>query len=65
MLGNLDGRKSISRYLFTFVGGEISWQSKLQKCVVLSTIEVQYIVAYEASKEMLWLKKFFQEIQTK
>ena len=27
----LKGRKSTSGYLFTFVGGAISWQSKLQK----------------------------------
>ena len=34
--GDLDGRKSTLGYLFTFVGGAISWQSKLQKFVVLS-----------------------------
>ena len=27
--GDLDGRKSTSSYLFTFVGGVISWKSKL------------------------------------
>ena len=37
--GDLDGRKSTSGYLFTFVGGAISWQSKLQKFVALSKIE--------------------------
>ena len=29
MAGDLDGRKSTSSYLFTFVGGAISWQSML------------------------------------
>ena len=38
MAGDLDCRKYTSRYLFTFIGGAISWQSKLQKCVSLSTI---------------------------
>ena len=33
MAGNLDCRKSTSRYLFTFTGGVISWKSKLQRCV--------------------------------
>ena len=33
--GDLDCRKSTSGYLFTFVGGAISWKSKLQKCVSL------------------------------
>ena len=37
MGGDLDCRKSTSGYLFTFVRGAISWQSKIQKCVSLST----------------------------
>ena len=57
-VGDLNGRKSTSGYLFTFVEGAVSWQSRLQKCVALSTIEAEYITAYEASKEMLWLKQF-------
>ncbi|KAM2456035.1 hypothetical protein PS1_015961 [Malus domestica] len=39
--GDLDGRKSTSGYLFTFAGGAVSWQSKLQKCVALSTTEAE------------------------
>ena len=63
--GDLDSRKSTSGYLFTFAGGAVSWQSRLQKCVALSTIEAKYIVANEASKEMLWLKRFLQELGLK
>jgi len=51
MAGDLDGIKSTSRYFFTFAGGVVSWQSKLQKCVVLFTTEAKYITAYEASKK--------------
>ena len=40
----------------------MSWKSKLQKCVALSTIEAEYIVIIEASKELLWMKKFLQEL---
>ena len=58
MAGDLDCRKSTSGYLFTFVGGAISWQSKLQKCVSLSITEVEYIIATEDGKEMLWMKQF-------
>ena len=61
MVGDLDCRKSTSGYLFTFVGGAISWQSKLQKCVLLSTAEVEYIATTEAEKEMLRMKRFLQE----
>ena len=63
--GDLDGRKSTSVYLFTFAGGAVSWQSRLQKCVALSTIEAEYIAANEAGKEMLWLKRFLQELGLK
>ena len=53
MVDDLDGRKSTSGYLFTFVRGAISWQSKLQKCVALSTTEVEYIAVIEACKEIV------------
>ncbi|RVW14201.1 Retrovirus-related Pol polyprotein from transposon TNT 1-94 [Vitis vinifera] len=53
MAGDDDSRKSTSGYLITFLGGVVSWQSRLQKCVVLSTIEVEYITIIEASKELL------------
>ena len=62
MAGDLDNRKSTTGYLFTFSGGAISWQSKLQKCVALSTTEAEYIAATEASEEMIWLKRFLQEL---
>ena len=65
MAGDLDCRKSTSGYLFTFAGGAISWQSKLQKCVSLSTTEVEYITTTKAGKEMLWMKRFLQELDLK
>ena len=46
--GDLDGRKSTSGYLFTFAGGVVSWQTRLQKCVALSTTEAEYIAPNEA-----------------
>ena len=39
MADDVDSRKSIYGFLMTFVGGTISWQSKLHKCVALSTTE--------------------------
>jgi len=43
MVGDVDSRKSTSDYLITFVGRVVAWQSRLQKCVALSTIEVEFI----------------------
>ena len=65
MAGDVDNRKSTSGYLMTFSGGAVSWQSRLQKCVALSTTEAEYIAAAEACKELLWMKRFMQELRFK
>ena len=65
LAGDMDSRKSTSGYMMTFAGGAVSWQSKLQKCVALSTTEAEYIAATEATKELLWMKNFLQELGSK
>ncbi|KAJ0837622.1 putative RNA-directed DNA polymerase [Helianthus annuus] len=62
LAGNKDNMKSTSGYLMTFAGGAVSWQSRLQKYVALSTTEAEYVAATEACKELLWLKRFTQEL---
>ena len=62
MVGDVDSRKSISSYLISFSGGAVSWQSRLQKCVALSTTKAEYIAITEASNELLWMKKFLQKL---
>ena len=42
--GDRVDRRSISGYLFKFLGGPISWCSKKQSVVSLSTCEAEYIV---------------------
>ncbi|MCO5598123.1 hypothetical protein L7F22_052215 [Adiantum nelumboides] len=63
--GHPDCRKSTSGYVFTFTGGAVSWISKLQKCVALSTTEAEYVAATEASKEALWLMRLVEELGIK
>ena len=65
MAGDVDGRKSTSGYFITFARGAVAWQSRLHKCVALSTTEVEFIAITEACKELLWLKKFLQELGLK
>eukprot|EP00253_Pinus_taeda_P028461 PITA_28461 len=60
--GDLDKRRSTTGYVFTLAGGEISWMSKLQEIVALSTTEAEYIVALDSSKEAIWLKGLLDEI---
>ncbi|RDY02474.1 hypothetical protein CR513_14062, partial [Mucuna pruriens] len=42
--------------------GAVAWQSKLQKCVALSTTEAEFIAIKEACKELLWVKKLLKEL---
>jgi hypothetical protein len=65
MEGDKDSRRSTIGYVFIVGGITISWISKLQKVVSLSTIEAEYVVATEASKEMIWLQRFMEELGKK
>ena len=62
LAGDVDTLRSTSRLLNTFAGGAVSWQSKLQKCVALSTTEAEFVAATEACKELLFLKRFLKEL---
>ena len=62
MAGDVDGRKSITRYVYTLGGTIITWISKLQKIVSFSTTEAEYVTITEASKEMIWLQSFLKEL---
>ena len=48
-------RHSISGYIFTLDGGTISWSSKKQNVVALSSTEAEYIALTHATKEAIWL----------
>jgi hypothetical protein len=56
-VGDLDRRRSISGYVFNLFGGAISWMSKRQAVVALSTTESEYMAATHASKEAVWLQR--------
>jgi phosphoribosyl-AMP cyclohydrolase len=42
--------------VFNLFGGAISWMSKRQVVVALSTTKVEYMASTHASKEAIWLK---------
>ena len=60
--GDFDTKKSTTGYIFTLGGTVVSWKSKLQDRVALSTTEAEYIAISEAAKEMIWLKNFLNEL---
>ena len=43
LVGDLDQRKSTLGYVFLLNGGVISWSSKKQSCIALSTMEAEFI----------------------
>ena len=56
-------RKSTSGYVFTLGGVAVSWRSIKQSCITDSTMEVEYVAASEAAKEVVWLRKFLMELK--
>ncbi len=59
--GRVD-RKSNSGYLFRIYGGTISWGSRKQQCVALSSTEAEYIALPEASQEAVWLQRLKKDL---
>ena len=60
--GDVNDRKSTSGYVFLLSGGAVSWSSKKQKCVALSTAEAEYIALSSASQESIWLRQLMTEL---
>ena len=52
-----DNRRSTTGWCFTAGGGAISWKAQKQSTVATSTAEAEYIAAFEAAKEALYLKR--------
>jgi hypothetical protein len=63
--GDKDNRRSTIGYVFTIGGITVSWILKLQKVVALSTTEAEYVATTEASKEMISLQRFMEELGKK
>jgi hypothetical protein len=49
-------RRSTGGYIFLLYKAPISWKSKRQSCIALSTAETKYIAACEAAKEVIYFK---------
>jgi hypothetical protein len=58
-------RKSTTSYVFTLVGGAVSWMSRLQDIVALSSTESEYVALIEVVKEMFWLKGLLEQFELK
>ena len=56
-------RHSISGYSYHFGCGAVSWSSKKQLIIALSSTEAEYIAQTHAAKEAFWLRAFVDEIR--
>uniref|UniRef100_A0AAV1UCN5 Polyprotein n=2 Tax=Peronospora matthiolae TaxID=2874970 RepID=A0AAV1UCN5_9STRA len=60
--GDLADRKSTSGYVFMLLGAPVSWGSKKQPSVSLSTSEAEYIALSLAIQEGKWINRLLCEI---
>ena len=56
-----DTGRSTSGYAIKMGTGAISWSSRLQTIVALSTTEAEFVAAVSAGQEMLWLQNLLTE----
>ncbi|PNF26042.1 hypothetical protein B7P43_G06356 [Cryptotermes secundus] len=63
--GDVKDRKSVTGYVIMMSGGPISWCSRKQSIVALSTTEAEYISAAECCKELKYLKTLIEELTGK
>ena len=60
--GCLDTCKSTSGCLIKMGSGAVSWSSKKQTSVALSSTEAEYIAAVATGQEVLWMRELLREL---
>ncbi|GKC12005.1 hypothetical protein Tco_1008787, partial [Tanacetum coccineum] len=61
-LTDADDRMSQTGYVFVLNGGAVNWKSTKQSIFATSSTYVEYIVAFDASKEAVWILKFISRL---
>lgn len=54
---DLNDRKSTSGYVFMLNSGAVSWSSKKQLIVTLSTTEAEFVVAVACACQVIWMRR--------
>ena len=57
-----DDRKSTSDYIFMMNNGPVTWSSRKQSIVALSTMESEYIALSECTKEAIFIYKLLKSL---
>lgn len=61
--GDIDSRRSMTGYIFKFQGGPITWGTKKQATVALSTAEAEYMALSMATQDAMWLRSLNKEFK--
>jgi hypothetical protein len=61
--GDPDDRHSTSGIIFMMSGGPVTWMSKKQGMVTLSTAEAEYVALSFATQEAVWLRRLLKDLQ--
>ena len=61
--GDLGTRRSTTGFQLTAAGAAVTWSSRLQPTVAVSTAEAEYQAAAAVTKEALWMRKLLQDLQ--
>ncbi|CAI0462687.1 unnamed protein product [Linum tenue] len=60
--GDMNDRKSTSGYVFFLAGGAVSWASKKQPVVTLSTTEAEFVVVAGCAAQCVWLRRMLEQM---
>ena len=60
--GDKETRISVTGYILFFMGVPLTWKSKSQKSVTLSSSEAEYVALSEAAKEIKFICQLLQSI---
>ena len=60
--GDPDDLRSTSGYCFDIGGTLVSWRSKKQSSVALSTAEAEYMALSNTAQEAVWLRELYQDL---
>ena len=60
--GDVQDRRSTSGNVFLLGGGAITWSSRKQSSVALSTVEAEYMALSVATQEAIWLRHLQEEL---
>lgn len=60
--GCADTGRSTTGVVTYFCGGAISWLSKRQQSVSISTTEAEIVAASEGARELVWLQRIFRQL---